>query len=635
MKVQVVWRRDVGVRSELRPRPAAWFCSGMLHAGLMLGVLSWPGSSEAPASRERAYQLTRVPLTKDGPLLWYQTSRLPNVAPTLKSAPRPTSASPGKLTEPSIVARPEAKPGKQFAWIPDPPKELDRDVVSPNVIVVAQKPPPLPPPRPKPKTFQPPAPKRPAPEAPQLTPPPEIAARGLPSGTQAALTVPAIRPPKPRAFQPPVAERPAPETPQLAPPPDIAARTSPSSSEAATAVSVPAIKPPPPRQFVPPAAARRAPDVNADPEAQQLAPPPEIAARGVPSDSQAALPVPVPAIKPPPPRQFVPPAAARQAQDATADADAAQLAPPPEIAARGLPSGSPEGVGVSVPAIKPPPPRRFVPPAADRRGPDRGTPSDLAPPPQLEGGGQPSSAAMAIVSVNPAISAPVPVLEGSRTANVTIGAGSGNAAGQPGGGKADIVVPGLSIQGSSGNEPGAAAPPASPPTEPARASAPTPTRTPVNLPTSPSVSLPLWPHSRVLPPAVEGQFAGRVAYATSIRAPAALAPGTDWALWFAGREAVRPGAAVLMRPPVPVEAPQANPAKLVGLPAQGARKIYLAGVLTKDGELQALSAPGIPDSAVRDLLDALQGWRFSPAIRNGQPVDVDFLLELTFAGKSH
>ena len=265
--------------------------------------------------------------------------------------------------------------------------------------------------------------------------------------------------------------------------------------------------------------------------------------------------------------------------------------------------------------------KRFVPPPPPVKGKAGGTDAGTgiepaAAPPRLAATAQGPS--MVIISMNPTPGAPPPPSpEGNRDASISVG-------GSPGSGTASggLVAPGVVVRGanapSSGNGSGngSSAPgPAGPP--PAVAS--TEVKPPV-LPTGAvprpqinrtvSVSVPLRPNSRKVPPEVETAFRNRVVYSSVV----ASAPGQpEWIIWFAELPGTPPER-VVIRPPVP-EKPASLPAALPGMQP----KMWISDRMTKEGVLSGVSVP--------QLAAVLAKWLFFPAIRNGQAAEVEVLIE--------
>lgn len=143
-----------------------------------------------------------------------------------------------------------------------------------------------------------------------------------------------------------------------------------------------------------------------------------------------------------------------------------------------------------------------------------------------------------------------------------------------------------------------------------------------------TLSVPLRPANRMIPPSVDARFRGRNVYIIVIPIEHMAAYGGDWIMWFADRES-KPGETPVVRAPVPfrkLEVVDQNPPAT----SSGAR-IQFAATLGKNGKLASVTllTQGSPATA-RAVLDDLSAWEFRPASRDGVPVDVDVVLEIPF-----
>ena len=240
--------------------------------------------------------------------------------------------------------------------------------------------------------------------------------------------------------------------------------------------------------------------------------------------------------------------------------------------------------------------------------------------------GVPGEISAVILSANPLANGPVIPPEGNRAARINTGSatGSANGNGEAGGSKSGLVVPNVSVQGGKGGDgPGVMAnnkAPAAPSPAPAMT---TPTRPPPYRPRldTPSVSVPQWPASRHVPPQVNSAFLNRVVYCTVMPGPSNL---QDWTVWFGEPTAQPSGTRAVMRPPTAQKTQ--FPSLTIGPPLDG--KVWITARLGKNGRLTAVSIPpGSIAQQVPELAAEMEKWLFTPAIRNGEAVDVDLLLE--------
>ena len=383
-------------------------------------------------------------------------------------------------------------------------------------------------------------------------------------------------------------------------------------------ITVPAPEKPQPKAFQAPELPKNVPaKVSALPSAPQIA--------GVTSDKQSAeisalLNKPVAG---PPPKQFVVPKEGKVTLPQAAD-----LPNAPTIA--GI-TGGKQSAEVSALLNKPlagPPPKPFTPPTrtgGNGSGNGGGTAPAAALPtaPSLADGGQVATASIAIIGLNPANVPQIPTPEGGRAARIVAGTPvPGATKAELGGGNGSIAVPDLSVQGGTATSPATATRASldrsqmQPATGLARA------QTPPVLPTTPHVSVPQWPSTRSLPQLVERHFQNRVVYLTVI--PGAQS-NDDWTVWFGELAATPLDAHPLMRPPMLMHSTALPP-----IPAykdRGAGQIRVVCTIRKDGHVEAVSelaGPGLD----REVTGALSAWQFSPATRNGVPVDADAVIEI-------
>lgn len=182
-------------------------------------------------------------------------------------------------------------------------------------------------------------------------------------------------------------------------------------------------------------------------------------------------------------------------------------------------------------------------------------------------------------------------------------------------GRADAIVPGVVVRPS--------APPAAP-------AAPSPERTLVLElqlpPAAATISAPLRPSSRIVPPVIERRFPTRVLYTIAVPKPNLPMYTGDWVIWFAERQ--EQDKAGRIQAPLPYRKFQP-----VGKIRQEVLQgwVQVALVITKEGkpDSAAVLTPAAPEVATAALQDLLS-WQFHPAMRNGQPIDVDAVVEIPF-----
>jgi hypothetical protein len=263
----------------------------------------------------------------------------------------------------------------------------------------------------------------------------------------------------------------------------------------------------------------------------------------------------------------------------------------------GSPKGSPAGQALSVPDV----------PAAP------GSPGKLG------------EISAVIISENPLASGRIIPPEGNRQAKIGSdadpGGGKGGGSGKSAGG--GLVVPGVTVRGGDAEAGGGAAGPSRAPA----VAAPTPSATPSRLPdyrrnlNTPSISVPLRPNSRRVPPQVEDAFRDRVVYCTVMPGPSSL---PDWVIWYGESQQASSGARVVMRPPVAERTEL--PAKVINMQAGG--RLWVVARLGKNGRVSSVNVSlGVGAEQALALASEIEKWSFSPAIRNGEAVEVDVVVE--------
>jgi len=357
------------------------------------------------------------------------------------------------------------------------------------------------------------------------------------------------------------------------------------------AIRAPRAAPPPkPKLFVPPP---EAPPPTAD--AAMLAAPPEIhSARNV--NGAANLPGMQPAKAPP--RKFVAPPASRPRTPAPALPDA------PAVAAANAAMAAPPILRSN--AAKPSPFGSALPEA-----------------PALPEPASPAAVSMAIVGLNPSANSAAPVPEGLRNAQFSAAPQPRRTGGMDAAADGAILtVPGLRIRSEVAD---------AKPTAMARAS---PTSA-ANLRAALRSSLPATPIAGPYPAAIrvssapEALWHGRDTYAMSVQMPNITSYSGSWLIWFAERRE-ESEAGGLLSPPVPLHVvdPKYFPAAMADR-VEG--KVRLVAVIRKDGRVDSVSLlRHLDDRLDQSAEDALQKWQFGPALRDGQPVDVDALIEIPF-----
>lgn len=129
--------------------------------------------------------------------------------------------------------------------------------------------------------------------------------------------------------------------------------------------------------------------------------------------------------------------------------------------------------------------------------------------------------------------------------------------------------------------------------------------------------------------APDKRFDGRDVYMMAIQMPNLTSYSGSWLMWYADRTAREVGLAPVS-PPVPLR--KVDPkyvASAVSDRVEG--KIQLACVIGKDGHVSHVEMiRGLDDRLNATAQEAMSKWEFEPATRQGEPVEVDVLVEIPF-----
>ncbi len=124
-------------------------------------------------------------------------------------------------------------------------------------------------------------------------------------------------------------------------------------------------------------------------------------------------------------------------------------------------------------------------------------------------------------------------------------------------------------------------------------------------------------------------LAGRAIYAMSVQMPNTTSFSGSWMIWFAERQQMT-GRIGGLSPPVPLR--KVDPkyiASAVEDRVEG--KVRLAAIIRTDGHVDSVKLlQPLDDRLDQSAEEAIDKWRFEPALRNGQPVEVDAVIEIPF-----
>jgi TonB family protein len=129
--------------------------------------------------------------------------------------------------------------------------------------------------------------------------------------------------------------------------------------------------------------------------------------------------------------------------------------------------------------------------------------------------------------------------------------------------------------------------------------------------------------------APDARFNGRDTYVMAIQMPNLTSYSGSWLMWYADRTARTTGLS-------PVAAPtphrKVDPKYVAAAAADKVEgKVQLYCVIGKDGNVSNVEiVRGLDDRLNATAMEALAKWEFYPAVRDGQPVDVDVLVEIPF-----
>jgi len=284
-----------------------------------------------------------------------------------------------------------------------------------------------------------------------------------------------------------------------------------------------------------------------------------------------------------------------------------------------------DAVAGLVPEPARPPPKLFVPPsprpsasASESNSPVLDIPPTLA-----------SNLNVAVVGLNPSDRMPV-VPEGSRPAQFSAAPEI-----SPKGGDAEpvksakIVLSDLTISGD--------APKAGTPQQResiARLTRVQPTSIENLLATRPatarSVPMAALPMVAVrVPAAPDPRLDGRVVYTVAIQMPNVTSYSGSWILWYAERRSESSDEREVL-PPEPLR--KVDPIydnSAVEDRVEG--KVQLSAIIHTDGYVYGISVvKGLDPRLDKSATEALRKWEFTPARRDGNPVDVDIVIEIPF-----
>lgn len=129
--------------------------------------------------------------------------------------------------------------------------------------------------------------------------------------------------------------------------------------------------------------------------------------------------------------------------------------------------------------------------------------------------------------------------------------------------------------------------------------------------------------------APDRRFDGRDVYMMAIQMPNLTSYSGSWLMWYAERTAREVGLSPISPP---VAHRKVDPKYVAAAAADRIEgKVRLACAIGKDGRVSAVElVQGLDDRLNQSAEEALAKWEFTPATRQGEPVDVEVLVEIPF-----
>lgn len=251
--------------------------------------------------------------------------------------------------------------------------------------------------------------------------------------------------------------------------------------------------------------------------------------------------------------------------------------------------------------------------------------------PVLEGATA-STANVAVVGLNPIDTLPRPVTEASRKAQFSAGPKVNLDGATSSGTSSGIAVPDLTIRGSQkehGADPDAKTllARAMPPTMPSAVAALHEAANERGRPlTSSEIGRAGTPVSG--PPDPDPRFLGRQVFSMAIQSPNLSSHQGSWLMWYADRALLTYKASISAPQPIHKVDP-----KYIATAAEERIEgtVRLAFVIGHDGKVYDIeTVKGIDPRLDHSAMEALQKWTFTPAEREGKPIDVDAVVEIPF-----
>jgi TonB family protein len=129
--------------------------------------------------------------------------------------------------------------------------------------------------------------------------------------------------------------------------------------------------------------------------------------------------------------------------------------------------------------------------------------------------------------------------------------------------------------------------------------------------------------------APDSRFDGRAVYMMAVQMPNITSYVGSWLMWYSEHNARPEATSSVSAPVVHRKVDPKYVAAAVSERVEGT--VRLAATIRKDGTVGAVElVHGLDARLDRSAEEALAKWQFGPAMRNGEPVDVDILVEIPF-----
>jgi TonB family protein len=129
--------------------------------------------------------------------------------------------------------------------------------------------------------------------------------------------------------------------------------------------------------------------------------------------------------------------------------------------------------------------------------------------------------------------------------------------------------------------------------------------------------------------APDASFDGRDVFMIAIQMPNITSFSGSWLMWYADREDRQPGLAPIAAPVAHHKVDPKYIASAISDRIEG--NVILGCVIDKEGHIEGVELiRGLDSRLNQSAMAAMSKWEFFPATRNGEPVDVDVLVEIPF-----